>query len=260
MPEPKELLEVALAAARAGGDKLIEGVSRADKEVAVKDSRVSIVTWADEASQAAVFDVIGGEYPGHCIMGEEGDGGTVDGPYTWIVDPLDGTSNYARGLPTWAVSVAVRQTDGPLLAGVVFNPGSGELFSAALGDGVDFAVSDTAALDRSMICTGLQNDDPEIIAEYVGRVERMHLACRGVRGLGSPAMSIAYVAAGRLDGFVEKDATYAWDIAAGMLLVEEAGGRVTDLAGGPPNLGRGIANVVATNGHIHDDLLAVVAS
>lgn len=257
MSDNQRLLDVALEAAQAGGVRLLEGLDRADKEVVQKNERTSIVTWADEASQAAVFDVIGKAFPDHCIMGEEGDGGAVDGPFTWIVDPLDGTSNYARGMPHWAVSIAVRETDGPVLAGVIHNPASGETFAAQRGGGVDYSVSDTDALARALVATGVQSDDPAVIADYVRRVERLHLKCRGIRGLGSPAIAMAYVAVGRLDAFVEKDATYAWDIAAGLLLVEEAGGRVTDLDGSPANLGRGIANVIASNGHIHDDLIEV---
>jgi myo-inositol-1(or 4)-monophosphatase len=259
VPEPAELLEVALAAADAGGAKLMEGLERKDKGVTLKSERSSIVTWADEASQEAVFEVITREYPGHRIMGEEGDGGTVDGPYTWIVDPLDGTTNYSMGIPFWAISVAVRASDGPVLAGVIANPSTGEHFAGCRGGGVEFAPTDTAELSRATIGTGLQNDDPAIINEYVRRYERLILNCRGVRGLGSPAMTLAYVAAGRLDAFVEKDATYAWDIAAGLLLLEEAGGTLTDFDGGPPNLGRGIANVIASNGHIHDALVDVCA-
>lgn len=259
MPTSVELLTVARAAADAGGRKLLEGIERTDKEVVHKGARTSIVTWADEASQAAVFDVITAAHPDHRIMGEEGDGGATDGAFTWIVDPLDGTSNYARGLPFWAVSVAVAETDGPVLAGVVHNPHTGETFAAARGEGVSFSVSETDSIDRSLVATGLQHDDPQRIAEYARRVERLHLHCRGVRGLGSPAMCMAYVAAGRLDAFIEKDATYAWDIAAGIVLIEEAGGTVTDLDGGRPNLGRGIANVIASNGNFHADLIATVA-
>jgi len=257
--EPTELLDVALAAAAAGGAKLMEGLERKDKGVTLKSERSSIVTWADEAAQDAIFEVIGREYPGHCIMGEEGDGGTVDGPFTWIIDPLDGTTNYSMGIPFWATSIAVRETDGPVLAGVIANPLTGEHFSAYAGGGVDFRVTETTELNQATIATGLQNDDEAIINEYVRRYERLILNCRGVRGLGSPAMTLAYVASGKLDAFLEKDATYAWDIAAGMLLLEEAGGRLTDFDGGPPNLGRGIANVIGSNGHIHDALVAVAA-
>lgn len=251
------LLDVAVAAARAGGARLLEGMTR-PMEVTMKSARANIVTWADEASQAAVIEVLLGAFPDHAVLGEEGDAGAVDGPYTWIVDPLDGTTNYARGLSPWGVSVAVRETGGPLVCGVVFDPLRDELFSVTKGAGTTLTVSDTADVRRAVVATGLQNDDPAIIREYAQRVEQLHLHARGARSIGSPALAMAYVAGGRLDAFLEKDATYAWDVAAATVLIEEAGGRVTDFDGGPVNLGRGVANVVASNGAIHDDLLEIV--
>jgi myo-inositol-1(or 4)-monophosphatase len=252
-----ELLETAVAAARAGGAKLIEGLER-PKQVTMKSSRANIVTWADEASQAAVVDVILGAYPDHTVMGEEGDAGRPDGSHTWIVDPLDGTTNYASGLPLWGVSVAVRETGGDLVAGAILDPLADELFSAIRGGGTELSVSANTELRSCVVATGLQNDDPDRIARYARMVEALYRGCRSVRILGSPALALAYVAAGRLDGFTEKDATYAWDIAAATLLIEESGGRVTDFDGTPPNFGRGPADVVASNGAIHDELLAVV--
>ena len=251
------LLEVALAAARAGGAKLLEGLQR-PPEIVMKSSRANIVTWADEAAQAAIVEVVLRAYPTHAVMGEEGLAGQADGPYTWIVDPLDGTSNYARGLSPWGVSIAVRETGGPLLAGVIFDPLRDELFAVERGGGTELRVSDTDDLRRALVATGLQNDDPVVIHEYVQRVEQMHLHCRGARSIGSPAFALAYVAAGRLDAFVEKDATYAWDVAAAALLIEEAGGTITGFDGGPVNIGTGLADVVASTPRIHADLLDVV--
>jgi len=251
------LLEVALDAARAGGSKLLEGLSR-PPEIVMKSSRANIVTWADEASQAAIFEVLLRAYPGHAVMGEEGTAGHADGPYTWIVDPLDGTSNYARGLSPWGVSIAVRESGGPILAGVIFDPLRDELFAVERGGGTELRVSDTDALGRALIATGLQNDDPDVIHEFSRRIEQMHLHCRGSRSIGSPAFAMAYVAAGKLDAFVEKDATYAWDVAAATLLIEEAGGIVTGFDGGPVNIGVGVSNVVASTPRIHADLLDVV--
>jgi myo-inositol-1(or 4)-monophosphatase len=251
------LLETAIDAARAGGAKLLEGLAR-PMEVTQKSTRANIVTWADEASQAAIVDVLLGRCPGHTVLGEEGSAGEVDGPYTWIVDPLDGTSNYARGLSPWGVSIAVRETGGPLVAGVIYDPLRDELYAAERGGGTTMQVSDTTDLKRALVATGLQNDDPVKIHEYVLRVEQLHLHARGARGIGSPALVMAYIATGRMDAFVEKDATYAWDIAAGMVLIEEAGGRVTGFDGGEVNLGVGLSDVVASNGLIHDDLVDVV--
>jgi len=226
----------------------------------MKSARANIVTWADEASQAAIVEVILGAHPNHTVMGEEGSAGPDDGPYTWIVDPLDGTSNYARDLYPWGVSIAVRETDGPLVVGVIYDPLHDEIYSAErdAATATTMRVSDTTDLRSALIATGLQNDDPAIIHEYSLRVEQLHLHARGARSIGSPALALAYVATGRLDAFVEKDATYAWDVAAAVLMIEQAGGRATDFDGGPVNLGRGIANIVATNGPIHDHLLDVV--
>ena len=251
------LLDTALLAARAGGAQLLEGLER-PKEVLQKTARANIVTWADEAAQAAIIEVILSTYPDHAVLGEEGNAGNPDGPYTWIVDPLDGTSNYARGLSPWGSSIAVRETNGPLVCGVILDPLRNELFSCEKGGGTHLRVSDTTDISKAVIATGLQNDDPAIIHEYVLRLEQMHLHCRAARSIGSPAFAMSYVAAGKLDGFVEKHATYAWDIAAAAILVEEAGGIVTDFDGGPINLGVGLCNVVAAPAAIHADLLEIV--
>ncbi len=251
------LLESALDAARAGGERLMEGLLR-PPEIIQKSARSNIVTWADEAAQVTIVELLLGRYPDHAILGEEGSAGNPDGPYTWIVDPLDGTSNYARGMSPWGVSIAVRETGGPLLAGVILDPLRGEMFAVERGGGTTCVPSDTATIGGALIATGLQNDDPAAIHEHSLRIEQMHLHCRGTRGIGCPSFALAYVAAGKLDGFVEKDATYAWDVAAAVLLLEEAGGVATDFDGGPVNLGPGITNIVASNAQIHRDLLDVV--
>ncbi|MEP7113678.1 MAG: inositol monophosphatase family protein [Ilumatobacteraceae bacterium] len=251
------LLETAIDAARAGGERLMEGLLR-PPEIIQKSARSNIVTWADEASQATIVDLLLARYPNHAILGEEGSAGNPDGRYTWIVDPLDGTSNYARGLSPWGVSIAVRETGGPLLAGAILDPLRGEMFAVERGGGTTCEPSDTIDIGKALIATGLQNDDPAAIHEHSLRIEQMHLHCRGTRGIGCPSFALAYVAAGNLDGFVEKDATYAWDVAAAVLLLEESGGVATDFDGAPVNLGTGITNIVASNAAIHGELLDIV--
>ena len=251
------LLESAVDAARAGGERLMEGLRR-PAEIHQKSARSNIVTWADEAAQATIVELLLGRYPDHAILGEEGSAGNPDGPYTWIVDPLDGTSNYARGMSPWGVSVAVRETGGPLRAGAILDPLRDEMFAVERGGGTGCRPSDTTDIGKALIATGLQNDDPQTIHQHALRVEQMHLHCRGTRAIGCPSFALAYVAAGKLDGFVEKDATYAWDVAAAVLLLEEAGGVATDFDGGPVNLGVGITNIVASNRAIHAHLLDVV--
>jgi myo-inositol-1(or 4)-monophosphatase len=250
------LLQTAIDAARVGGAKLMEGLER-PPEIIMKSSRANIVTWADEAAQAAVVERLLGEFPGHMILGEEGKAGDPTGPFTWIVDPLDGTSNYARGLSPWGVSIAVRETNGPLLAGVIFDPLRNEMFTAEKGAGSTLTMSDTTDVGKALIATGLQNDDPLVINEYSRRIEQLHLHCRATRSIGCPSFAMAYVAAGKIDAFIEKDATYAWDVAAAALMIQEAGGIVTDFDGGPINLGEGLSNVIASNRHIHADLLEI---
>jgi myo-inositol-1(or 4)-monophosphatase len=247
------LLAVAEAAARAGGAVLREGQGR-PKEVVAK-ARSEITTWADAAAQTAIVDVIAGAFPEHRIEGEEGAVGDPAADMTWIVDPLDGTSNYAHGIPFFCASVAVRQTGGPLLAGVVYDPLRDECFAAERGRTTAMAVSTTDELARAVVATGIQNDDPEAIAAFGRRMVALYGACRGVRVLGSPALAMAYIACGRLDGMAQRDALWAWDVAAGIVLVEAAGGRVTGFDGGPPPL-EGRADVVVSNGLLHDALLA----
>jgi myo-inositol-1(or 4)-monophosphatase len=279
VPTESDLLEAAVAAARAGGAVLVEGLHR-PKEVELKSERASIVTWADVTAQAAILAVIAERFPDHAVLAEEGraDPSTPGFPrgiarpgdrsrgenalVTWLVDPLDGTSNYAHGVPFACTSVAVRDADG-LAAGAIFDPFREELFTAHRGGGAwlgseRLAVSSADSPGAALVCTGIQSDDPDAIAAFGRRIVALSRECRGVRCVGSPALCLAYVAAGRIDAFLERDATFAWDVGAGALLITEAGGRIEDLDGGPVNLGPGLANVLASNGLIHAALAGVV--
>ena len=204
MPTEPAVLPVVEAAARAAGAVLRDG-QRRPKEI-VSKGRTDIVTWADGAAQTAIVEVVAAAFPDDCVVGEEGTVGDPSAARTWIVDPLDGTSNYAHGIPFFCVSVAVRETGGPLLAGVVYDPLRDECFAAERGVASPLTVSTTASLDRALVTTGLQNDDPDAIARYGVRLVALYRACRGVRLLGSPALTMAYIAAGRVDGMVQRDA------------------------------------------------------
>jgi myo-inositol-1(or 4)-monophosphatase len=258
---PDDLLDAAVAAALAGGAVLVEGLRR-PLEVAQKSERTSIVTWADLSAQEAIVRVIGERFPDHAVLGEEGAVEIGGAAATWLVDPLDGTSNYAHGIPFACTSVAVRDAGG-LAAGAILDPFRGELFTAVRGGGAwlgdeRLAVSATGTLGRALVCTGIQSDDAGAIAAFGRRMVALCGGCRAVRCVGSPALCLAYVAAGRIDAFVERDATFAWDVGAGALMIAEAGGRSEDLDRGPLNLGPGLANVLATNGRIHDELAELV--
>jgi myo-inositol-1(or 4)-monophosphatase len=235
--------------------------------VELKSERASIVTWADVTAQAAILDVIRERFPGHAVLAEEDHpgAGRVEAAQpraTWLVDPLDGTSNYAHGVPFACTSVAVRDAGG-LAAGAILDPFREELFTAARGGGAwlgdeRLAVSAVDSPGGALVCTGIQSDDPDAIAAFGRRIVALSRECRGVRCVGSPALCLAYVAAGRIDAFLERDATFAWDVGAGALLITEAGGRIEDLDGGPLNLGPGLANVLASNGGIHAALAGIV--
>lgn len=248
--------EVAEAAARAGGDVLMAR-RHLELDIDYKDARANLVTTADHESQRAVAETILSAFPDHAVDGEEGTAGNPDAADVWYVDPLDGTTNYAHGLPFFCVSVGLRSR-GRTVAGAVYDPLRDEMFVAALGggaslNGVPIGVSDVARLDRALVAAQAQSVDPGEIRAYARLVERLMSVCGGVRSLGSPALTLCAVAAGRLEAYCEY-AMDAWDILAGQLILAEAGGTLT-LFGGRPHDSVDRADVVATNGYIHADLI-----
>ena len=252
-------LDVAVAAARAGAAEL-RAAAHGDLEIAYKDARANLVTVADTRSQAAVTRVLLSAFPGHAVDGEEGRAGNPDSPHTWYVDPLDGTTNYAHGMPFYCVSIALRSA-GETVAGVVYDPVHDEMFTAAKGEGAflngrSCLVSATPAVDRSVIVAQAQSSVPAEIRAYAALVERLMLACGGVRAFGSPALTLCAIACGRLDGYCEH-AMAAWDILAGQLILAEAGGTLTTFSGAP-HTGVSPADVVASNGLIHAELVRVL--
>jgi myo-inositol-1(or 4)-monophosphatase len=255
---PREL-DVAIAAARAGGRAVLDGRRRL--EITRKDDdRANIVTSADLASQAAVVAVITEAFPRHAIVGEEGVAGTAGSDDVWFVDPLDGTTNYVHGVPFWCVSVALRSPEG-VVCGVVCDPLRDEVYAASRGGGatcndVPLSVSGVDRLDRALLVAMAQSGDPAVIHEYVVLYERLLNVARGVRHMGSPALALCLVAAGRLEAYVERYMD-PWDILAGKLILEEAGGTLTRFDGTPLDVPE-LADIVASNGPIHDELLAVL--
>ncbi len=258
-------LQVAIAAARAGAAELT-AVRGGDLRIDYKDGRANLVTVADLRSQQAITDVILSAFPsGHAIDGEEGAAGDPDAGHVWYVDPLDGTANYAHGLPFFCVSVALRtageRTTGQTIAGVVYDPVHDEMFAAAQGDGATLngrglSVSAVTRLDRALVVAQAQSVDVAEIRAYADLVERLMNAAGGVRSLGSPALTLCAIAAGRLEAYCEH-AMDAWDIAAGQLIVEEAGGTLTTFDGSP-HRSADRADVVASNGLVHTELLTAL--
>jgi myo-inositol-1(or 4)-monophosphatase len=233
------------------------------------------VTEADRAAEAAIIRTIREAYPEHAFLGEEG-GRQGDGPYTWLVDPLDGTFNYAHAIPWFAVSIALVH-EGRTQAGVILHTMLGEAYVAEAGRGAWAAtlrdlpasptawqdlsvwrrlrVRSTAQLERATLSTGFPNSIAETRLN-LDHFTNLLLTAGKMRALGSAALSLAAIALGQMEGYWELG-PHAWDIAAGALLVEEAGGRVTDFRGRPLDLyGR---QILATNGLLHDDVVAVLA-
>ena len=254
-------LGLAVAAARAGGAVLMRRLQAgADLEVGYKDARANLVTAADREAQRAVTATILATFPQHLVNGEEGTAGDPGSSHVWYVDPLDGTTNYAHGVPFFCVSVALRAY-GRTVAGAVYDPLHDELYAAgaesgATLNGVPLRVSETAGLDRSLVVAQAQTVDPDEIRAYARLVERLMLVTGGVRSLGSPALTLCAIAAGRLDAYCEY-AMDAWDIAAGQLILERAGGTLT-LFDGRPHQSAERADVVASNSRIHADLIGAL--
>ena len=253
------MLEIAIRAAREAGELLRANMGRRI-EVSHKGP-IDLVTEVDIASEKLIKSIISTHYPRHAVLGEEaGLSGPADASdYRWIVDPLDGTTNYAHGYPCFCVSIAVEHK-GEVEIGVVYDPTRDELFVAERGGGATLnsrkiTVSETPALERSLLVTGFPYNISLKQFTNLGHFHDFSLNCQAVRRDGSAALDLCYVACGRFDGFWEL-ALSAWDTAAGTLLVREAGGRTTNFSGEPFDLSR--PQCVASNGRVHDEMLAVL--
>ena len=218
-----------MAAAWAGGAVLMKRLrAGADLEVGYKDARANLVTAADREAQRAVTAMILATFPHHLVNGEEGTAGNAGASHVWYVDPLDGTTNYAHGLPFFCVSVALR-AHGRTVAGAVFDPLHDELYAASIDggatlNGAPLRVSPVDRLDRSLVVAQAQTVDAAEIRAYARLVERlMSVALAGSGPSAPPALTLCAIAAGRLEAYCEY-AMDAWDIAAGQLILEQAGG------------------------------------
>jgi len=223
--------------------------------------KTNIVTEVDQAAQDLIEKEILQKYPNHGILAEEDLDLKGNSGFVWIVDPLDGTTNYAHGFPVFSVSIAVT-FHAETVCGVVFNPISGEIFKGVRGGGSGLnasplKVSGTDHLDQSLLGTGFPYDIRRTTETDLDHFRDLALRTQGTRRCGSAALDLSYVAAGRLDGFLELNLK-PWDIAAGALILREAGGKTTDFSGRP--LGLDGSQVLATNGFIHDQMLHILGS
>jgi myo-inositol-1(or 4)-monophosphatase len=218
-----------------------------------------LVTEADRASERLVIDRLRSHFPTHSIVAEEGGAHQGSSEYCWYVDPLDGTTNFAHGFPMYNVTMGLERA-GELIAGVIFDPMRNEMFCAERSAGAylnyrRIHVSKVARLEDSLVATGFPSLKRHLNIN-VHFYYQLAMITHGVRRAGSAALDLAYVASGRLDGFWEFGLN-PWDMAAGLLLITEAGGKCSDMYGGPVKL-RG-PHVVANNGTIHESMLAVFA-
>ena len=257
------LLNTAVKAARrAGGIINRASLDRAALEVRAKGKN-DFVTQVDHAAEAAIVDILRRTYPDHAILGEESGrlpaAGASKADYLWIIDPLDGTTNFIHGFPQYCVSIAV-QFRGATAHGVVYDPGRNELFTASKGRGAflddrRIRVTRCAQLKDALVGTGFPFREVERIDLYLRQLRAMMEGTAGVRRAGAAALDLAYVAAGRLDGFWELGLS-PWDMAAGALLILEAGGLVGDLSGEAEYLEKG--EIVAGTPRVFPQLLAAL--
>ncbi len=254
------LLNTAVQAARRAGDIAIRALSRLDQLEVKAKARNEYVTQVDHAAEQAVMESIRKRYPDHAFLAEES-GRSGHSEFTWIVDPLDGTTNFVHGFPTFSVSIALRRRE-TLEVAVVYDPCRQELFTAMRGrgaqlDGKRIRVSERRELDGALIGTGFPfRSNTRWLPAYLQMLGSVMETTAGVRRPGSAALDLSYVAAGRLDGFFEFGLEI-WDIAGGSLMIQEAGGLITGLTDGQTHLESG--DVLAGNPRIHEALGTLLA-
>ena len=255
------MLELAIRAAREAG-AILQDFAQRGFDIAHK-GRINLVTEADLASEKYITELIGQHFPAHRIVAEESWDGALlaKDDYAWIIDPLDGTTNFSHGFPCYAVSIGIEH-QGQAIAGVIYDPTRDELFAAERGvgatlNGQPMRVSVVSTVEKALLVSGFPYDVRERLDEYLPTWGEFLKHSQGVRRLGSAALDMACVASGRLDGFWEHG-LHPWDTAAGWIIIEEAGGRVTQLDGSP--FDNFTPSLLCTNGLIHDEMLSILQS
>jgi myo-inositol-1(or 4)-monophosphatase len=257
MTDPKMIEKVGVEAARQAAEVLLRHHKQRNFTTNYKGD-VNLVTDADLEAEKTVLEIISSAFPKHVILSEENKNShneSLEGP-VWIIDPLDGTTNFSHGVPFFSVSIGFREHSQNQF-GIVYQPVMNEMFIAHKGQGATLNgekifVSKTKELNRSLIATGFAYDRREVVQNNLSEFSLVEMHCQDLRRPGAATLDLAYVACGRFDGYWEHSLS-AWDLAAGMLLVEEAGGKVTDFKGNPiTDLWCG--EVTSSNGLIHDQM------
>lgn len=249
---------IAIEAAMQAGKILIDHIGNLKKGQISRKNKFDFVTHVDKLSEAKIIEVISGRYPEHRFYAEEGIKQDAGG-HRWIIDPLDGTTNYIHTYPCYAISIAL-EIDGRIELGVIYDPGRDELFVAEKGGGATLNgsrihVSGQRDPALSLLCTGFPFRCKENIDLYLDSFKQLFLVTSGIRRTGSVALDFCSIASGRSEGFWEIGLS-PWDVAAGYLMILEAGGKMTDFAGGDDPIWTG--NVVASNGYLHEHILNTV--
>jgi myo-inositol-1(or 4)-monophosphatase len=252
------MLNFATETAREAGQLLLEKFGR--KINIYKKGDINLVTEADLASEKLIIERIASHYPKHAVLAEESGAAVLNGEsvWKWIIDPLDGTTNYAHGYPCFCVTLALEHK-GEIVLGVTFDPTRDELFAAEKGNGATLngrriSVSETESLSEALVVTGFPYDARER-NDFARHFNDFTLKSRGIRRDGSAAIDMAYVACGRFDGFWE-EGLHPWDVAAGVLLIEEAGGRVSYYDDSKFSIYK--PPICASNGAIHSEMLEIL--
>ncbi len=254
----KEFTEFAKETALGAGRLLLKKSKERNK--IIYKGRVNLVTEADLASEKGIIRAIDKKYPDHSILAEEEAAREKNPDYRWVIDPLDGTTNYAHAFPFYCVSIAF-EYKGDIVAGAIYDPDRAEMFSAFSGGGAflndeKITVSSQSKLERSLLATGFPYDIGTSHEDNLKQFRRFAKLARGVRRAGSAALDLCYLACGRFDGFWELK-LHPWDTAAGKVIVEEAGGRVTDFRGRKYSIyGK---YILATNGLVHNQMKKVLS-
>ena len=253
------MMQLAVDAAREAGQFLKRSVGKVFQVERKGGQETNLVTEIDKKSEELIITRIKNRYPHHDFLGEESGSHKATSEYKWIIDPLDGTTNFTHGLPIFSVSIGLEH-QGQIILGVVYDPNSEELFTAEKGTGAflngkRMHVSGKSKLIESLIVTGFPYNVRENPFNAVQHFTNFLLEAQAVRRLGSAALDLCYVAAGRFEGFWEVTLN-PWDMAAGVLFVEEAGGKFTDFKGFPSTVYN--KNVLATNGFVHEQMLEVL--
>jgi len=259
MPDWQQLLDTAVEAARIAG-RYQQYRFASKLNVTLKGDK-DLVTEVDQESERLIVSYLLNSFPEHSILAEEGEYPPGDAPLRWIIDPLDGTTNYAHGFPWFCVSIGL-ESAGEIVIGVIYNPLNDELFTAIKGGGAflnghRLHVSTRCPLQNSLLATGFPYDCASDPANNFDNFITFQKCARGIRRAGAAALDLAYVAAGRFDGFWELKLK-PWDVAAGVLLVREAGGIVTDFDGGNYNVFN--HSIVASNGLIHEEMVTILTA